>query len=143
MLDQILHEIRNYFVVERHQDTYEIANGTIDLPFLQNDQYFRIVGSIFNDGVYTYPASGLHDEKFVGEVWAMAIPKEFLDLVEDIVAWQQKYGGIDSQNMSPYNSESFGGYTYSKFSGYGSSSGGSSVGWQGMFKSRLNKWRKI
>jgi hypothetical protein len=85
----------------------------------------------------------LTDEVFDGAIWLMAIPKDVLILSEEIDAWIEKYGGVDSVAMSPYNSESFGGYSYSK-SGGGSSDGTSKAGtWQGAFATRLNEWRKI
>ena len=51
-------------------------------------------------------------------------------------------GGADSAAMSPYMSESFGGYSYSKGAS-NTASGGSVVTWQDAFKTRLAPWRKI
>lgn len=139
MLDQILHEIKNYFVLNKYQGEYKIANGEILLPFLMEGQYFRICGSIFNDGVHRYPEKWLTDEEFTGEIWAMAIPAEFMELVRDIENWQDKYG---EEVSKPYSSESFGGYSYSKASG-GSDGGSAQITWQSNFRSRLNRWRKL
>ena len=72
----------------------------------------------------------------------MAIPKAVLDLNKDIDDWITKYCSIDNEAMSPFNSESFGGYSYSK-SGGGSSSDNIGASWQNVFASRLNLWRKI
>jgi hypothetical protein len=83
----------------------------------------------------------LKDEVFEGSLWLMAIPQAFLDLVEEIDAWQKKNGAVDSAAMSPFNSESFGGYSYSK--GVGSSGGGLATTWQAAYAARLNAWRKI
>ena len=142
MLTELCQEIKNWFDVDRVFDTFTIEGGELSLPFLQDGQYFRIVGSVFNDGVYQYPASGLTDETFDGAVWAMAVPPAVIALAEEISAWQEKYGGADSAAMSPFQSESFGGYSYSK--GSGSGSGGTDAGsWQSAFASRLNLWRKI
>ena len=71
MLTELLAEIRNYFEVPngRHFGTFTISGGSIaPLDFLQEGQYFRIVGSVFNDGVYQYPAASLTDEVFEGAV---------------------------------------------------------------------------
>lgn len=143
MLTELCQELRNWFDKERHFGTFVIENGSIDLSEagIQNDQYFRIAGSVFNDGVHQYPAEDLHDEVFDGAVWLMAVPKAVLDLAAEIEAWQAKYGGADSAAMSPFTSESFGGYSYSK--GSGSDGSGSSGSWQSAFASRLNQWRKI
>ncbi len=115
---------------------------------LQNGQYYRIIGSLFNDGVHRVGDAEdvLTDElEFDGAIWEMAIPPDFLSLADEIAAWREKYGNIDSQAMSPYTSESFGGYTYSKgaTAGGGSASGGNGSNWQSVFASRLNMWRKI
>ena len=109
------------------------------LPFLVVGQYFRIIGSTFNDGVYQYGTGGLTDETFDGAVWALAVPAAFISLVEDVEAWRDKY---ESAANSPFQSESFAGYSYTKSSA-NSNSGGSVTGWQGVFAARLNKWRKI
>ena len=148
MLSELCHELNNWFDRSRYLGDFIIQNGEIisrndGSMGLQNGQYFRIIGSIFNDGVHQYPATDLHDEEFEGAVWGMAVPQEVIALAEDIAAWQDKYGGVDSEAMSPYQSESFGGYSYSK-SGGGASDGTSNAGtWQGTFTARLNKWRKI
>ncbi len=87
--------------------------------------------------------SFLKDEIFDGEIWAMAIPQEFVFLAGEIKAWQDKYGGIDSEAMSPFQSESFGGYSYSKGGSSVSNRASSVTTWSNTFASRLNKWRKI
>lgn len=142
MLERILNHIHNFFEKDIVSGEYTVSNGAIDLDFLQYGQYFRIRGSVFNDGVYRYPASNLVDETFAGEIWAMAVPPAVIALANEIEEWNTKYLGVDSQAMSPYNSESFGGYSYSKGSG-SSSSGSGGVSWQNIFRSRLNEWRKI
>ena len=143
MLSALCHEIKNWFETEKLFGDFVIEDGTLTLEKAQEGQYFRIVGSVFNDGVYQYPALNLSDEVFNGAIWLMAVPKEIIDLSEEIDEWNNLYGGVDSASMSPYNSESFGGYSYSK-SGGGSSDGTNRAGtWQGAFASRLNNWRKI
>ena len=152
MIDELCQELNNWFDEDpkdgskRHYfGEFTIQNGELDLSEIgiQTDQYFRIVGSVFNDGVYQYPVSGLANETFNGAIWTMSIPSRFIALASEIDAWQAKYGGIDSTAMSPYTSESFGGYSYSKSAGGGSSDGSGQVSWQGVFRSRLNQWRKI
>ena len=112
--------------------------------FLKPNQYYRIIGSVFNDGVHKYGDTKdvLTDEAFNGAVWALAIPKEVVQLADEIKAWRALYEATDSQAMSPYVSESFGGYSYSK--GAGNSTGSPNASsWIGVFKPRLNMWRKI
>lgn len=142
MLTELCQELKNWFEVDKRAGAFEISNGNIVADFLQNGQYFRIMGSIFNDGVHKYPAEDLTDETFTGAVWALAIPKPVIDLAEDIADWRTRYEAPDSAALSPYNSESFGGYSYSK-SGSSADGGGSDVSWRGAFRSRLNIWRKL
>lgn len=137
-------ELHNWFDVDRIFGTFTISNGDITAPdgYLQENQYFRIVGSVFNDGVHQYPVSDLTDETFEGAVWAMAVPPAAIALFEEIKEWDSKYSQNEAAN-SPFQSESFGGYSYSK--GYNSTTGGSNitVSWQNQFKSRLSRWRKL
>lgn len=136
MLDEILAEIRNYFVVKVHSGDFEVIGGRLSpLDFLQNGQYFRIVGSVMNDGVYRYPYSGLTDETFSGEIWALAVPPTLIALAADIEEYEKKA----KETVSPYSSESFGGYSYTK----ATDSNGSPLSWEKVFAKRLNKWRKI
>ena len=136
MLDEILAEIRNYFVVSVHSGDFEVIGGRLSpLDFLQNGQYFRIVGSVMNDGVYRYPYSGLTDETFSGEIWALAVPPTLIALAADIEEYEKKA----KETVSPYTSESFGGYSYTK----ATDSNGSPLSWEKVFAKRLNKWRKI
>ena len=140
MLEEILDYIHNYFISEKYKDIrVEISSGSVNLPFLQPDQYFYIKGSIFNDGVHQYPPDDLEDEIFVGEIWAMSIPPRLLTLVQEISDWNTQY---ENTINSPYQSESFGGYSYNKASG-NNSSGGSFITWKDIFGSKLNRWRKI
>lgn len=150
MLTEICQEIRNWFDRDRDKwfGDFIIADNVIalngePLPLVEG-QYFRIIGSLFNDGVHLYSSDlSLKDEDFSGAIWSMAVPQAVVDLSAEIDSWVQKYGGVNSANMSPYNSESFGGYSYSK-SGGGSGDGTSGAGtWQGVFAKRLNMWRKI
>lgn len=138
MLEQVLRHLNNWFLVEIHEGTFAVENGSITLPFLPTNQYFRIVGSVFNDGLHKYPAVDLTDETFTGTVWVLAVPKAVVALAEDIAAWQEKNGEAVA---SPYQSESFGGYSYTKRSS--GSDSGTLNGWQDAFRGRLNDWRKL
>ena len=139
MLEQVLMHLNNWFLVPCgiHEGTYTIEDGGIALPFLANGQYFRIFGSVFNDGLHQYPASDLKSESFDGTVWALAVPQAVIELAAEIEAWQKKNGDA---SVSPYQSESFGGYQYSKAT---DSASGGAVTWQSAFRSRLSAWRKL
>lgn len=188
-LTELCQNLRNWFDRGRKKwiGNLEIRGGDVlyegSVIQLKEGQFFRIVGSDLNDGVYQYGnttqllldddegvpdalsfsiddaghliqtsegaiphyRAQLTDEVFTGAVWEMGIPPAVLQLADEIEEWQNKYGGADSAAMSPFNSESFGGYSYSKSTGGGGSGSGSgSAGsWQSVFASRLNPWRKI
>ena len=139
MLEQVLMHLNNWFLVPCgiHEDTYTIEDGGIALPFLANGQYFRICGSVFNDGLHQYPAGDLKTETFDGTVWALAIPQAVIDLATEIASRQIKNGDA---SVSQYQCESFGGYSYSKAT---DSASGGAVTWQTAFRSRLSAWRKL
>lgn len=137
-LGELCAHLRNWFLRsddDRHIGRFTVTGGTIDLPWLVDGQYFRITGSVFNDGVHQYPVAGLTDESFVGAVWAMAVPPDVVALADEISAWEAKYREAVE---SPYQSESFGGYTYTKAD---ASEGG--LTWEKVFRGRLNRWRKL
>ena len=139
MLEQVLMHLKNWFLVPGgiHEGTYTIEDGGIALPFLANGQYFRICGSVFNDGLYQYPAGDLKTETFDGTVWALSVPQAVIELASEIEEWQKKNGDASA---SPYQAESFGGYSYSKAT---DSASGGAVTWQSAFRSRLSAWRKL
>ena len=144
VLTEMCDYLNNYFWVTKIEGTFTIENGTISVAGLKEGQYFRILGSTFNDGVHKYPIDTeqpLIDETFKGSVWLMAVPQTVIGLAGEISEWQAKNGKADSDAMSPFNSESFSGYSYSK--GGGGSSGGSTVTWQDAYAGRLNKYRRL
>ncbi len=151
MLTEVCDFVHNYFEVARYEGDFEIKNGKIDVDFLLNGQRFKVIGSALNDGIYTYHSDGsiydddgitgifLNPETFNGAIIAMGVPRMFDRICADIRDWQEKNKAVLD---SPYQSESFGGYSYTKASGSGSNAGGA-LGWQDVFRSRLNAYRKI
>lgn len=154
MISELCAELRNYFLRDYvnpehyiHYGSFVIANGDIQsLPFLKFGQFYRIVGSTFNDGVHKYSANHhrgaedsetLTDEEFEGAIWEMFVPKEVVDLSAEIQDWISK--NADTIN-SPYQSESFGGYSYTKAI---ASNGKLSTDWQSHFAGKLNRWRRL
>ena len=144
MLNELCLELRNFF--DKGQPKFygeiKIEDGTIQneeiLEKMKAGQYFRIVGSIFNDGTYCFNEElELEDETFDGSIWLMAVPKAVLELAKDIDDWVAEYG---SHVNSPYTSESFGGFSYSKASGKG---GTGTANWQDVFAQRMNLYRRI
>lgn len=150
MLTQICQYLHNWFnrkpdgtMYPIYNGTFTIANGALEDVELAEGQYFRIIGSLFNDGVHC-TTDTLTNETFSGTIWAMGIPPAVVQLATEISDWQAQYGGTDSPAMSPYQSESFAGYSYSKGNSNSSaSSDAGDTGWQAAYATRLAPWRKI
>lgn len=139
MLETVLDNLNNYFIVDGgdHTGHFVINNGIINADFLQEDQYFKVTGSVFNDGVYKYKSEGIEfvkNEEFDGTVSSMAVPKAVISLSEEIGAW------CATNAPSAYVSEAFGGYSRTRASSVGT---GAPVSWEDVFRARLNRWRKL
>lgn len=139
MLTELCDYLRNWFTHER----YECKNIVIEdgqllgySEVLATGQYFRITGSVFNDGVHKYNEDVLWDETFSGSIWPMKIPQAVIALAEDIEKWREKYETVESHAMGPFVSESFAGYSYTK-------SGTGSGRWQDVFSERLRPFKKL
>lgn len=125
------------FVIDQNGEV--TCNGVSAREYFKTGQYVRIIGSTFNDGVHVWGSAELEEEMFTGAIWGMAVPKAVQDLADEIDEWNTRYK--DAQN-SPYQSESFGGYSYTKANG-NAATGSSAATWQDVFGSRLAPWRKI
>ena len=136
MLEAMLTHLHNWFPVRngKHAGSFVIASGVLSPDVgLVPGQYYRIRGSVFNDGLHRVDGvEALTDEEFTGEVWALAIPKAVQELAEEIAAWRESNPETDK------TSESFGGYSYSR----GQNASGGVGGWQAAFAGRLNAWRR-
>ena len=148
-LTELCQELRNWFERDKFFGEFTVESGAIIVPdgSLQNGQFFRVIGSVFNDGVHKYgeDADELTDEVFEGAIWSMAVPPAVIELSERIKEWSNQYGDSVS---SPYQSmsEAFGSYSRSwakASSGSGNANSGSGPTWQSTFASELNRWRKI
>ena len=128
-------ETRNFFAKTQHCGEFTITTGGIaPLDFIAENQYFRIIGSKFNDGVYKNNPDGLGKlipEEFKGAVWSMAVPPDVIELINNISEWEQKNKTVIN---SPYTSESFDGYSYSKSE--------KNTSWKTQFASEINSYRR-
>ena len=131
MLEMVLAHLHNWFVREKHAGTFVILDGVPDVT-LADGQYYRIVGSLFNDGLHKRGEELMRDEVFCGEVWALAVPCAVIEIAEEIEQWLIKNPETDKL------SESFGGYQYQREA----RDGGAVGGWVAAFGNRLNQWRK-
>ena len=145
-LGEFCAETHNYFYIVngsgfalRYVNSFTISGGTLELPGLKAGQFYRISGSVFNDGVHQYPSDDHVDEIFDGVVYPMAVPPSVIKLADDITAWQET--NAESQS-GPYQSESCEGYSYTKATRT-SASGANLDGYAAVFYDRLKPWRKL
>ena len=135
MLETVLNHLHNWFEVRGAMKTgeFRVVSGALDVDGLLEGQYYKIEGSVLNDGLHQYPVSILENETFTGKIWPLAIPRAVIDLADEIACWCKENPETDKV------SESFGGYSYSR----GAGASGRSGGWAAAFASRLATWRKV
>lgn len=131
MLYKVMRYLRNFFATTTYYSgEFSVVEGVINPP-LNDGQYFLIEGSKYNNGVYKV-GEDLTDESFYGVITLLAPPKSFLETVDAI----EKF---ESENVkSPFTSESFGGYSYTKAQGKNGP-----ITWKEVFADELSVWRKI
>ena len=132
MLYKVMRHLRNFFATTTYYSgVFTVEGGKIEPPLLTDGNYYLIEGSVKNDGVYKWPVD-LENEKFYGVITLLAPPKAFIETVDAIKEYESKHG------HSPYVSESFGGYTYSKAQGKNGP-----ITWKEVFAEDLKVWRRI
>lgn len=140
IIKEICDYLYNDFPDRRFEGEFTVANGALnfaDIPIIAG-QYFKIEGSVLNDGIYKHPSENLKDETFRGAIILLKIPSDVIETAAEIEAWQQ----ANAQALqSPYLSESFGGYSYSKATSQ--SSTGGQISWRDVFGPKLRRYRKM
>lgn len=158
-LTDVCRELNNWFDRgQRYFGTFTIKFGCLrDFEDRLNPrQYYRVIGSAFNDGVHLYAPEGViytdqgepppcpaeYNETFDGAVWAMSVPPNVVQLAREIADWRKQYEAADSPALSPFAMESYKGYTYQMRGGM-TDSGTGVMTWQSVFAARLNAYRKF
>jgi len=138
MIGQVMREINRYWprTYENISLTFAATGKTITgatetyLP----GQYILIQHSILNDGVYKIASvtngvitvvETIYDETAKVNIFGLAPPRDFLDLVTDIAAFTGK-DGVKSESIDDYSVS---------FEGDGS--------WKTAFRKRLNTYRSM
>lgn len=163
-IDTVCGELHNYFEDDRVIGDYTIEEGRITLPFLVNGQFFRIVGSKFNDGVYIYADNYIildvtWEDFFVdnpdwqaisARAYASIQRRELADETFHGAIWLmrmprnflrmcqeiEEYNLSDAAKPSPFTSENISGfYSYTK-------GDADSTSWQSVFASKVKQYRK-
>lgn len=142
MVGKLCAELNNYFckAEDKHNGRFTIKSGAISpVDFLQEGQYYRIIGSVLNDGIYQHPEDKLRDEVFNGSVWAMKIDREFLALAEEMKTLSEQIDKVALES-SVVGSETYpNGYSYSVISSL-------PVALQHQYKAielKKRRWRKL
>ncbi len=142
MLEEVLRYLNNRFDADANGRPYgsvsgriAISDGALDACGLLAGQWYWVEGSILNDGLHQHPAADLSDEEFDGRIVFLAVPKAVCAIAEEARAWCADNAAVI---QSPLQSESFGGYSYTK-----AQASGSQAAWQAQFGARLRPWRKI
>lgn len=110
----VMKKCRNYFETGYMDGSFRITGNKLhDVPAAH---FVCISGSMFHDGVWEVcqgyltgrDVSGLHDEEFDGRVWFLSPPADFLELCNEIKAYEEK------NPVGAFQSESFGEYSYER-----------------------------
>lgn len=104
-------QCRNYFETGYIDGTFRIAGNVLE--DVSGAHYVYISGSLYHDGVWEMcdgyltgrDVSGLHDEEFVGRVWFLNPPLDFLAICKSVKTYEEK------NPMSAIIRETFGGYS--------------------------------
>lgn len=144
-MEFIMQEINNYFYKTVEKNEFSINDSKIKVKGNYfPDQFVKIENSIMNDGIYKVlnfedgfvEINGGINEKFEGCIYGLAIPKSFLELIEEI----EEYQKLNPTSKSNVISESYlNGYSYTMTT----NSNGQISGWQDVFKSKLDTYRRV
>ena len=147
MLEEVMRYVNNRFDRDPRGVAYgsasgafEVVDGSLEVDGLLDGQWFWVEGSALNDGLHMYPDTDMRDESFEGTVTFLGVPRSFEDLCSEIAQWQEQHADVLD---SPLQSESFGGYSYSKASGGSQGNEAPAAGWQLHFGARLRPYRKL
>lgn len=140
MLEEVLRYINNRFERSRKDGEFTVEGGALDYDGLLEGQYYWVEGSVLNDGLHLHPASDLADETFAGAIVLLVVPNAVVAIADEIGEWCSKNSDTIS---SPLQSESFGGYSYTRASGGTEGNQNPAAAWQLQFGARLRPYRKL
>lgn len=115
-MNEIMRKCNNYFYSFKERGKYTIANNTITVRGkYRAGNYIRIMGSMFNDGIYEVVGFlngvvSVADELFneeveLGTICSLVPPQDFKDIVARIVEAKREY------KPKEYTSQSVEGYS--------------------------------
>ena len=120
---------------------FSIRDGSLEIDGLADGQYYWLEGSALNDGLHlNSDDSWMEDEEFTGRAVFLRVPRALQELADEIEAWMSANSDVCD---SPLQSESFGGYSYTKASGGAQGNEAPAAAWQVHFGARLRPYRKL
>lgn len=147
MLEEVMRYINNRFDEDAHgipygsaSGSFSIEGGTLEVDGLQEGQWFWVEGSVLNDGLHLYRDTDLRDEQFEGRVVFLRVPDAVVRLADEIEGWCAANAATIG---SPLQSESFGGYSYSRAAGGAQGNETPATAWQLQFGAMLRPYRKL
>ncbi len=141
-METLMAHLNNYFYKTGERGEFELIDGRVNVCGRYSvGQYIKIEDSNGVDGVYkvktiegnTLTLDEPLNEVFEGVIYGLAVPTSFVELVGRISEFKSKY------QDTPYTSESFGGYSYSKAQGRN----GKPVSWCDVFDNELRPYKRL
>lgn len=120
-INNLMQKCNNYFERFAISGDFTIADGKLEIDtskFAEN-QYIRIMGSLFNDNVYKISSIeggkltldiSISSETFTGYVVGLAVPKDFVELSTKIDVFNvknEKSKNITSESVQGYYNVSY------------------------------------
>lgn len=131
----VMREVHNFFERGSISGNISISGGVVSPAVTA--PYVYIKGSTFHDGLWEVIGSSLArdshpNETFEGCVWLLYPPNDFVDLCDEIAAFDAKTpaGALQSESLE--------GYSYSRASGKNGL-----LTWQEAYASRLRPFRRM
>lgn len=127
----VMRHVRNFFERGCIEGEFTVSGGV--LTPAPRAPYVAIEGSAFNDGVYRIDELKKdQDETFIGRVWCLHPPEDFVSLCKEIATFDEKNPAGSMQ------SETFGEYSYNR-----ATANGNVQGWQMAFAQQLIPYRRM
>ena len=126
----VMRHVHNYFERGCVEGEFTVSGGV--LTPAPNAPFFAVEGSMYHDGVYRPgEMKDAPQEKFSGKLWMLCPPDDFVQLCEEISAYD------DANPASAMQSESFGEYSYTR------NGDNSKCAWTAAFAAKLNGYRHM
>jgi hypothetical protein len=136
----VMRHCRNYFETGYMDGTFRITGNALSAN-VGGSHYVYISGSLMHDGVWEIcngyltgrSVDGMENEEFVGRIWLLAPPVDFVELVKDMQQYEEK------NPVSSAIRETFGGYSVER----ASVADGHPVTTERVFSAKLNPYRRM